>query len=369
MNWTSKLSAKVPARLRSGLGLAAVAITVSVIAGSCATLIDREKAGEDTAQVRGYVFSHSLHVDQGLDDCSICHDVTSDTPGALSMPGHDLCSVCHEIPESGTEVPETVEERQKCDFCHVRDDYSVTQFSSKLSDEVIWDHAPHVNAELDCKTCHTSLDQGHVVKGSMKPWCMDCHGDTRPALNECSVCHSQMSKDAIPKFRKGQRIAHDAPEIWERVHGEEARVDPMFCALCHDQEQSCEACHSQQAPDDHTLAWRNRTHGLVSSWDRQRCAVCHEETFCIQCHRHSEPASHRAGWGEPLNRHCVNCHYPPEQNQCTVCHENISHESARPSLHNIGVFPPNCAQCHPAGLPHRAPHALNSTVHCVVCHK
>jgi hypothetical protein len=142
-----------------------------------------------------------------------------------------------------------------------------------------------------------------------------------------------------------------------------------YCSLCHDEQESCESCHTQNPPKDHTLAWRRKTHGLEATWDRASCAVCHEEDSCLKCHRNSTPSSHRAGWGSPLNRHCVNCHYPAEQSGCTVCHETIEHEDAMRSPHNLGIFPPNCNLCHPGGLPHQAPHLLNSTVHCVVCHK
>lgn len=360
----------VPQGLRKGVAGLAGAVLLSIFAGSCTTFQDRAQDDGKIDAQRGYEFNHARHLEEGLDDCSICHDVTADTPGALSMPGHDLCSVCHEIPDSGTEVPELAEDKAKCDLCHVREDYSISVYEPLLSGELKWAHTPHVDtAALECGTCHTDLDRRTVPQQPLKPFCMDCHGETRASLNECSVCHSELSKDAIPHHRQGQRIAHDAPEVWERVHGEEARLDPQYCALCHDQQETCESCHSTQAPSDHTVAWRRRTHGIVSGWDRQRCAVCHEETYCIQCHRNSEPSSHRAGWGEPLNRHCVNCHFPPEREQCTVCHERIEHQSAHPSLHNIGIFPADCSRCHPGGLPHRAPHALNSTVHCVVCHK
>jgi predicted CXXCH cytochrome family protein len=336
-------------------------VALSVFVGACMTLQNGE-APRPTEEDRGFKFSHATHAEQGMDDCSACHDLTSDNAYLLTAPAHDLCSICHEIDD-------TVEPPVGCDLCHTRDDNSVTIPPSRFSSEIIFDHAPHTDAGLECAACHTDLDDKVFTRPPDMASCMDCHGQTDPKLNECSVCHQEIRQDVIPQFRGKTRIAHDAPAIWERVHGQEARMDPQFCALCHEQEASCNDCHSRTPPQDHTLAWRNRTHGLHATWDRGSCAVCHEENFCIKCHENSTPSSHRGSWGAPLNRHCVSCHFPEEQSNCTVCHERIDHKQAMPSPHSFGVFPPNCAACHPGGLPHRAPHAMNSSVACVVCHQ
>ena len=193
----------------------------------------------------------------------------------------------------------------------------------------------------------------------------------KPALNDCATCHTTINKDTVPQFRNGQRIAHDAPDVWKKVHGQEAKIDKQFCATCHDandKKLSCNECHSKEAPADHTLAWRGRTHGLEAQWNRNRCATCHEEDSCVKCHRNTPPDSHRGGWGAPADRHCVNCHFPAQKNECTVCHETIDHEKAKPSPHAAGVYPPNCGTCHPGRIPYLAPHPLNSTTRCVTCH-
>ncbi len=359
---------------RPGLVLRiAAALGLIVLIGAACTSVqqrDTRGGGRSTAE-RGFTFSHSLHLEQGMDDCTVCHDVTAEDGAVLTMPAHELCAVCHEVPEFENNLPANEEDAAQCQYCHTREDYSVTARIVRLTEESKWAHGPHIDAELACSTCHAEPDKPHggLPKNALKPFCMDCHGKQSAELNACSVCHNELSTETVPQYRQGQRIAHDQPMIWERVHGQEARVNAAYCALCHDEQESCDTCHSQQAPQDHTLSWRRKTHGLLSSWDRNRCAACHEDDFCIKCHQHSEPASHRAGWGAPLNRHCTNCHYPPENNNCTVCHEEIRHESAGPSPHSAAIFPPDCARCHPGGLPQLAPHTRNSTVHCSVCHR
>lgn len=357
-----KRSARVTAVL---VGL----VAFSVLAGSCMTARELSRNDKKAALDRGYIFSHAVHVEAGMDDCTVCHDPAAGNPTALSTPGHDLCSVCHEIPESNMVAPEDPLEQEKCTFCHTRPDYSVSPWKSSLSDEVKWQHAAHITAEISCATCHTELDTRSIATMPSKAFCMDCHQQSGPEMNACAVCHSTITMDSIPQFRNGERVAHDSPEIWKKLHGREARVDAAYCAMCHESQNRCDDCHSVMQPDDHTLAFKNRTHGHIASWDRNSCAACHDESFCVKCHQESTPASHHAGWAEPRNTHCVNCHMPAERTGCVVCHENIEHESARPSPHSVGIFPPNCAECHPGGLPHQAPHLLNSTVHCVVCHE
>jgi hypothetical protein len=312
---------------------------------------------------RGIKFNHSMHTaDQGL-ECSTCHDFESDDRVHMSSAKHDVCGTCHEIPEDLTAEP------AKCAYCHTKEDYAILPRVPSLDPERKFDHGKHADKEVKCESCHTNVKTDFVMADSLKPMCMDCHGKTDPKLNECSTCHNELSAATIPITRAGMRIQHDAPQIWEKVHGKESKVDPKYCAMCHDVEASCDACHRTQAPDNHTLSWRQETHGLQAGWDRNSCNACHEEESCMKCHQNTEPKSHRGGWSGPTNTHCVSCHFPAQRTECIVCHEDIDHEKALPSPHALGFFPANCALCHPGGLPNRAPHLMNSTVRCVVCHK
>lgn len=335
-------------------------LALSVIAGACLTIGRMAERKDD----RGFKFDHALHFEQGLEDCSTCHDMTvaSETP-PLSMPAHELCGVCHEIPEDPAEDP------AKCTFCHTSPENAVAPWQRLLSEEVKFSHEPHLTAEVACAECHSDPDKGRLPDGPAMAFCMDCHARKDPKLNECSVCHSEISKDVRPTMRDGKRLPHDVPQVWENIHGRESLVNPAYCAMCHEAPQDCDACHSVTPPKDHTLAWRRKTHGIRAQWDRNSCATCHEEDACVRCHSETTPVSHKAAWGSPVNRHCVSCHFPASKNECTVCHESIDHPRALPSPHNLGIFPANCALCHPGGQPFRAPHALNSTVHCVVCHQ
>lgn len=354
--------------LRRAVALVALIPVLAIIAGACAA-----RAGKQvpTPASNGLNFEHRVHLDMAL-ECSICHTI-DDEGIRFSFPAHDTCGVCHDVPEDVITAVIEAEEAGTdpgCALCHARDDYSVDRSRSVLDGDITFRHQPHVDSEAACATCHGEDPDAAspVQKAPLKPFCMDCHGGVRPALNECAVCHRETSRDTRPTHRAGVRIPHDMPEIWERVHGREAAIDSNYCGLCHQTPADCDACHQTTPPDDHTLSWRRRTHGLKAQWDRMRCSVCHEEDSCAKCHQSNKPHSHRGTWDAPVNRHCASCHYPPDQTGCVTCHKDISHKTAGPSPHTYGLYPPNCAVCHPGGMPHRAPHLTNSTTRCVYCH-
>lgn len=287
-----------------------------------------------------------------------------------SMPDHQLCGVCHEIDMDATET-------SSCMLCHTREDLATDPIGRFLDFEQKFSHEPHVARGIGCTTCHEDPEKRPLPRGPLMSFCTDCHEREQATIavssniTDCATCHNEMTTQTPPTSRGGFRISHDVPGAWERAHGHEFQMSPEFCFYCHEEQGAfCEDCHRKTAPSTHTISWRRKTHGLQAGWDRTRCAVCHEEDSCIKCHRSSEPTSHRrGGWGSPGDRHCMSCHYPEEATNCTVCHETIEHRDAPRSVHARGLFPANCAACHPANNPFRAPHPLNNTAACTECHR
>jgi len=323
------------------------------LVGACITYSANQFGKSD----RGIRADHARHAKEGL-GCTDCHNFDK---GEANFPTHEVCSTCHEIDKNLTPG-------KACEKCHAKEGYAVTAYAKRLTPEVKFAHPAHIAKGVECASCHADPDKGILPAKQPMAFCMDCHAKSGAKQTECQTCHSEVNKDTRPTMRGGVRLSHDAPAIWENVHGRESKVDPAYCALCHDTESYCEDCHRKNPPKDHTLAWRRDGHGLRASWNRDKCAVCHEEDMCVKCHRNTEPSSHKGGWGRPANLHCGQCHYPPATTSCVTCHEQITHATAMPSPHDLGVFPPRCGVCHPGGLPNRAPHVLNSTARCTVCH-
>jgi hypothetical protein len=111
-----------------------------------------------------------------------------------------------------------------------------------------------------------------------------------------------------------------------------------------------------------------RGHGLMTGLDRSRCMTCHRADFCDRCHSETAPVSHRGGWGEPMNRHCLQCHYPLASfgaDKCAVCHKGTpSHKATPPQPSNAFHLPgANCRSCHAPLTQHP-----DNGMDCQVCH-
>lgn len=323
---------------------------------------------------RGMEFSHATHLAAKM-ECASCHDFNAKDPLPLN---HALCSVCHIAaaplaPGAQLTPPNTPDHQgpnaQNCALCHVAGDYKVKDLKPRLSGEIKFDHKPHVAKGVACSECHGDPDKKPLPDHNLMPDCMKCHAKVDNKLNDCTVCHKELNTTTVPSFHGTRRIQHDVQPVWEKVHGREALEDKQYCSICHKDEGFCSDCHRVTKPQSHTIPWERENHGLEASWDRQKCAVCHEEDSCVRCHERTKPQSHTGSFADPINTHCVECHYPRGDNSCAVCHQEIEHEKAGPAIHKLGVYPPHCADCHPGGSPTRAPHILNSTVECRVCHR
>lgn len=350
----------------------------AVLFAACASLKPPKSPPRDE---RGLSFSHSIHMNAKM-ECADCHDFAAKEPLQLN---HQLCSVCHigaapaaldaraaieAAPQPApTAATPALPAAQDCAVCHTTPDYLVADKAKRFMDEIIWSHDPHLKGKVGCEQCHGEPDKKPLPTHNLMPDCMKCHATVDAKLNECSVCHRELDTNVVPKFHGTRRIQHDVPAIWTKVHGREAVADAQYCAICHTDENYCAECHRVTKPDSHTVTWERMSHGLEAVWDRQRCSVCHEEDSCMRCHQNTKPQSHTGGFAAPLNTHCVSCHYPRGETGCAVCHQEIEHSEAMPSIHKLGLYPPNCALCHPGGIPTRAPHLMNSTVECRVCHQ
>ncbi len=306
-------------------------------------------------------FSHTQHVDLGLDDCSMCHEAGED--GMPGMPERDFCMECHE--EIDPEKPEN----QRAGAFFDAEGQGLWVHAVRLDDEQIFDHAKHVESAESCNDCHADVAQGEVVtvgsRVSMDE-CMACHAEKAPEYNECSTCHKELREDVMPK-------SHLAG--WDRAHGRHAILGdyddlPRDCALCHQERSFCDDCHRTEAPRDHTNAFRFHGHAARASMDRTSCDTCHTTDSCAECHRDAQPRSHRAVWGAPFNRHCNGCHIPVSSFSevgCGVCHDDTpSHGSApvRPPNPIHQTNDPNaCRACH------TPPEHPDNGQSCLLCHQ
>lgn len=300
-----------------------------------------------------FAFSHREHVvEQGL-DCGDCH--LPNATGEPSVPKLAQCNLCHT--DLDAEKPPERKIAVLFDGAQMR----ATKHGA-LAEEVIFQHPSHEAAGFDCAACHVGMDTNDDVLDLAKPRmqsCVACHTEKK-APNECATCHAYQREDLAPR-------SHDS--LWTRAHGavvcEGSEQTADACSMCHT-ESACTSCHLEQLPASHTDYWRRRAHGITASLDRASCATCHRDDSCARCHSESRPQSHTGAWGGSLNRHCIGCHNPIENEGCATCHLGTpSHALAtpKPPDHSAGM---NCRMCHGAGQP--LPHVDNGD-NCNICHQ
>ena len=301
-------------------------------------------------------FSHKTHVTDEEMDCVDCH-LTVEDEAAAGMPRMGQCMACHRGIDE--DLPE--KKRPLVVFGKKPVWSSVTD----IPEENIFSHQKHGEAGVDCAECHPGIETSARITGKVRvamDACTKCHAKKK-AANECETCHREIRKDREPPDHK-----HN----WKRYHGQAARADSgktsHDCSLCH-QESTCDACHQDEAPQNHNNHWRHRGHGIAASLDRDNCSVCHRSDSCDRCHRDTSPRNHTGLWASPRNTHCTSCHFPLNNEGCATCHQ------ATPSHATADALPTNaahtnatdtqCRECHtPANTGH-----LDNGDSCRLCHQ
>ena len=279
-------------------------------------------------------------------------------------------------------------------------------------------HARHLEADVDCATCHetifdsTSLEIGSFPK---EKTCLGCHKKEKA---DCAFCHTQPDKPLpIPARVRDLKMNHT--QHIERLKEDCSachknlpnpfRTEGMAptmegCLSCHNHRQEyeagkCEVCHKdltkyklEPVGDfSHRGGWL-KGHGVDARSAGANCSTCHEQTFCSECHAKTVAAQISLIMPERVDRafihrhdfasrhmvearadeaSCQRCH---GLNFCQACHAKSGLNPASGTTldpHPVGfgdgmVHGPaarrdivSCAACHDQG----------AASNCVSCHK
>ncbi len=180
-----------------------------------------------------------------------------------------------------------------------RSDY-LTQVAVPRNQPVPFSHKHHVGGiGLDCRHCHTSVEESAFAG--------------LPATKTCMTCHSQVWSDSPMLEPVRASFRTDQPLEWTRVHDL-----PDFVYFNHSihvkKGVGCVSCHGQV--DQMPLVWKRQT--LQMEW-------------CLDCHRHPE------GRLRPPEQ-VFNMSWQPEEDQ-RVLGEALVREN---KIRN----PTSCSDCH-----------------------
>ena len=130
-------------------------------------------------------FPHKVHIaKQAL--CTDCHETVERGPVA-GIPSVKTCMICHsQIATDRALIKEVTRYSEKGIEIPWQRVYGFTH-----EQHVHFNHAPHVRAGVDCRTCHGDVAgmtvAERVVEHSMG-FCVSCHRQ-KGAPNDCMTCH------------------------------------------------------------------------------------------------------------------------------------------------------------------------------------
>lgn len=316
---------EVPRRHRFGsraiVGVWAAAIVVAILAASAVAF------GVATSSPRV---------------CSSCHEMRpAVATWRVSPHAQVACYSCHATPRPWYQWPQSLLDRgallrrdvsahmggssdakissavpdSNCLHCHDPARVGTSRFG------VVMDHKKHAERNKSCVSCHRWT--GHTpVTGNidtlLMKQCFKCHGQakTAKAPGTCSLCHIK-GVDLHP-------VSHKSGD-WLKRHGKVATADRQQCVMCHEA-SFCQNCHGVEMPHPTGWAKGKSNHAVVARKDRSVCEKCHvgKTALCTMCHhRGFEPTKgpwltqHFRMVEETGSAFCMQCH---QATFCVDCH-------------------------------------------------
>ena len=280
--------------------------------------------------------------------CASCHEMApSVATWSTSAHGPVGCWTCHETQRPWYAFPATLANRisvlrrdlrvhrandasgiayamlsdektvpdENCLACHDLSRSITLKFGTLIQ------HAKHAKRNKSCVSCHS--DTAHPRPGAERQMllmqrCFACHGRTvgAKAPGTCGECH--------PKSFSLRPESHRTP-AWQTQHGKAALAQTQPCDMCHET-TFCRNCHGLDMPHPATWVKGNPGHATIGAANRALCARCHTEKpdLCSMCH-HKGLAPAKGPW---LAQHpdmvkkkgtsfCMTCHDPVF---CYKCH-------------------------------------------------
>jgi hypothetical protein len=137
------------------------------------------------AAVQPIPFPHKTHIAKKA-VCADCHESADKGPIA-GIPSVKTCMICHS--QIATDKPLIKQVTGYADKGLEIPWQRVYGFTREA--HVRFNHAPHLRASVDCKTCHGDLAAMTVAERAVDHsmgFCVNCHKQ-KSASNDCLTCH------------------------------------------------------------------------------------------------------------------------------------------------------------------------------------
>jgi len=203
-----------------------------------------------------------------------------------------------------------------CLQCHEPNRKATSGFRIKIN------HVEHAKRNGSCISCHVRTAHPLANRGTpltLMSQCFTCHGTAEKpeASTACVLCHPTGYK-LVPQ-------SHEPKDWVPQKHATTAKADPKQCTMCHER-SFCDDCHGLEMP--HPTDWSQGPdgHAAFAETNRAVCTKCHTEKpdLCSMCH-HKAYDPMVGSW---VKQHfievqtdgaqdCMECHAP---SYCVSCH-------------------------------------------------
>jgi hypothetical protein len=294
-------------------------------------------------------FDHARHLAIPGLGCTPCHAraTTSRDAADRLVPPESACTPCHTIDRR--DPFRTARPAARCDACHVGFDPAMPTRIARVqfpASNLIFSHSAHLARGQSCASCHGTMRQVGLATRLELPvmqQCFSCHRAGGTAEAACTECHLTRPDGVMrtafaegllnpPTWMNG--LHHDA-DFWV-THRFVAADDGSRCATCH-RESDCTDCHDGRVrdrrlhPNDYVML-----HATEARQSAERCQSCHRTaSFCSDCHLRSGVAESSAVESRALGRF----HPPPDVWSGRVVTPQHHAAEARRSL-------TACVSCH-----------------------
>lgn len=274
--------------------------------------------------------------------CSSCHPAHgSIAAGLLTHPKEDLCASCHSLEaKSFVDKHGGFSVTKNCLECHSVHSSDQNSLLKKIVHDPV--------AELECGSCHEGPQKADAaLVSAAAELCLQCHDDVDTAAKDahepmaggdCLECHSPHASDfsgmlAIPS----EALCFQCHEF--NFLGPEPEKPGKGSAHTIVAEGDCQSCHSPHQAE----AGQSK---LLKAPAEQLCLECHDdvaaektvnhppvqEGLCLTCH-----LSHESEVSGVLIDH--------QQKLCAQCHETVTEDMGKLSLHRP-FSGGQCSACH-----------------------
>ena len=165
--------------------LAVALLLVAQLSGAEQTYSVPDNVAPAQAPDQPLPFSHRTHLATGV-ACANCH--SNPDPGSMmTYPATETCLTCHQYvaadKEAIVKLQAFAEADEEIPWARV---YAITP-------GVTWSHRAHLDAAVQCETCHGDMSQTEVVTEAKAvtamATCIDCH-TANAAPTACITCHA-----------------------------------------------------------------------------------------------------------------------------------------------------------------------------------